>query len=83
MSVRLPSAASYASQVEKEQNWLPILAEKLSLSFPTPIAKGNPNEEYPWSWSIYKWLKGEVLSHKNIDNLNQLAKDLGTFQCSY
>jgi aminoglycoside phosphotransferase (APT) family kinase protein len=79
MSVRLPSAAGYAPQVEKEQKWLPILAKKLSLPVSIPIAKGNPNEEYPWSWSIYKWLAGEVLSHKNVDDLNQLAKDLGTF----
>lgn len=79
MSVRLPSAAGYAPQVEKEQKWLPILAEKLSLPVSTPIAKGNPNKEYPWSWSIYKWLEGDPLTHNNIDNLNQLAKDLGSF----
>ncbi|ETI70514.1 aminoglycoside phosphotransferase APH(3') [Neobacillus vireti] len=79
MSVRLPSAADYAPQVEKEQKWLPILAEKLSLPIPVPIAKGNPNEEYPWSWSINKWLEGEPLSHNNIENLNQIAKDLGLF----
>ncbi|EPD53777.1 hypothetical protein HMPREF1210_00600 [Paenisporosarcina sp. HGH0030] len=79
MIVRLPSAAGYAPQVEKEQKWIPVLAEKLSLSISMPIAKGYPNEEYPWSWSIYKWLEGEHLSHSNIDDLNRLAKDLGTF----
>ncbi len=79
MSVRLPSAAGYAPQVEKEHKWLPILAEKLSWPVSTPIAKGNPNKEYPWSWSIYKWLEGDPLTHNNIDNLNQLAKDLGSF----
>ncbi|PLT29454.1 aminoglycoside phosphotransferase family protein [Peribacillus deserti] len=79
MSVRLPSSAGYAPQVEKEQMWLPILAEKLSLPIPIPIAKGNPNENYPWSWSIYKWLQGEPLSHNNIENLNHIAKDLGSF----
>ncbi|OCA90379.1 acetyltransferase [Bacillus sp. FJAT-27225] len=79
MSVRLPSAAGYAPQVEKEQKWLPILAEKLSLPIPIPIAKGNPNEEYPWSWSIYKWLEGEPLSYNIIDNLNDVAKDLAVF----
>jgi aminoglycoside phosphotransferase (APT) family kinase protein len=77
MSVRLPSSADYAPQVEKEQEWLPILAEKLSFPIPIPIAKGNANGEYPWSWSIYKWLEGEPLSHNNIENLNHIAKDLG------
>lgn len=79
MSVRLPSAAGYAPQVEKEQKWLPILGEKLSLPIPVPIAKGNPNEEYHWSWSIYKWLEGEPLSYNNIENLNHIAKELGIF----
>jgi aminoglycoside phosphotransferase (APT) family kinase protein len=79
MSIRVPSAVGYEPQVEKEHKWLPILSEKLSLPVSIPVAKGNPNKEYPWSWSIYKWLEGEPLSHRNIDDLYQLAKDLGTF----
>ncbi|UNK18362.1 aminoglycoside phosphotransferase family protein [Paenibacillus sp. N3/727] len=79
MSVRLPSAESYVPQVEKEQIWLPILRQKLSLPISTPLAKGNPNEEYPWPWSINKWLEGETLSQNNMNDLNQLARDLGTF----
>ncbi|TDL76181.1 aminoglycoside phosphotransferase family protein [Peribacillus frigoritolerans] len=79
MSVRLPCAASYATQVEKELRWLPILAKDLSLPISTPLAKGNPSEEYPWSWSINKWLEGETLSLKKINDLNQFARDLGTF----
>lgn len=79
MSVRLPSAPSYVPQVEKEQRWLPILKKELSLPISTPIAKGNPSEEYPWPWSINKWLEGETLSRKRIHNFHQLAKDLGAF----
>ena len=40
MSVRLPSDAAYAPQVEKENSWLPILSKRLSLPISTPIAKG-------------------------------------------
>jgi aminoglycoside phosphotransferase (APT) family kinase protein len=79
MSVRLPSAASYVPQVEKEQIWLPVLTEKLSLPIPTPIAKGNPSKKYPFPWSINKWLEGETLTQKNINDLNQFARDLGSF----
>ncbi|MGE7835694.1 aminoglycoside phosphotransferase family protein [Viridibacillus arvi] len=79
MSVRLPSAASYVPQVEKEQKWLPILSKDLSLPISTPLAKGNPSEEYPWPWSINEWIEGESLTHKNIHDNNQLAKDLGAF----
>ncbi|GKU78928.1 phosphotransferase [Paenibacillus sp. L3-i20] len=35
MSVRLPSAEGYAAQVEKEQHWLPRLANHLPTSIPT------------------------------------------------
>lgn len=47
MTVRLPSAASYAAQVEKEQRWLPKLAPLLPLPIPTPLAKGEPTDFYP------------------------------------
>lgn len=79
MSVRLPSAKSYVPQVEKEQTWLPILTKSLSLPISNPLALGQPNEEYPWPWSINMWLEGETLSHKNINNMNELAQDLGGF----
>ncbi|MEC0091216.1 aminoglycoside phosphotransferase family protein [Paenibacillus macquariensis] len=79
MSVRLPSEVSYVPQVEKEQIWLPFLSENLSLPISTPLAKGNPSEEYPWPWSINKWLEGETLTQAIISDVNQFATDLGTF----
>ncbi|MGE7768790.1 aminoglycoside phosphotransferase family protein [Peribacillus sp. NPDC096540] len=79
MSVRLPSDEGYAPQVEKEQKWLPILAEHLSIPISKPLAKGEPSEDYPYPWSVNKWLDGETLSLENIDDLNQFANDLGKF----
>lgn len=38
MSVRLPSALAYASQVKKEQKWLAKLAPELPLPISTPLA---------------------------------------------
>lgn len=58
MSIRLPSAAEYAAQVQKEQQWLPYLALHLSTQIPEPIAQGQPPKNYPWNWSIYKWIIG-------------------------
>lgn len=79
MSVRLPSAASYVPQVEKEQRWLPMLSKKLSLPISIPVAKGAPSKEYPWPWSINKWVEGEVVSQENVKDLHQFAQDLGAF----
>ena len=58
--MRLPSAARYAAQVEKEQFWLPKLAAALPVAIPTPLALGEPALGYPWRWSIYRWIPGET-----------------------
>jgi aminoglycoside phosphotransferase (APT) family kinase protein len=57
-SVRLPSAARYAAQVEKEHRWLPHLAASLAVPVAAPAAIGRPGEGYPYPWSIYRWLPG-------------------------
>ena len=41
---------------------MPKLAPFLPLSIPTPLAKGQPGEGYPWRWSIYRWLEGEPVA---------------------
>lgn len=79
MSVRLPSAAPYACQVDKEQRWLPRLAPELPLPIPTPLARGAPGEGYPWPWSIYRWLGGEAAARDRITRLPRFATDLAEF----
>ncbi|MED1092398.1 aminoglycoside phosphotransferase family protein [Bacillus paramycoides] len=79
MSIRLPSDAAYAPQVEKENKWLPILSKEITLPISAPVAKGNPSEEYPWPWSINKWIEGETVTKENVHNLNEFATDLGSF----
>ncbi|MDM9629376.1 aminoglycoside phosphotransferase family protein [Rhizobium sp. S152] len=79
MVVRLPSAAGYAEQVEKEQHWLPILAPQLPLPIPQPLAMGKPDETYPWRWSVYAWRDGETALKERIAGLNDFAVSLASF----
>lgn len=79
MLVRMPSDTHYALQVEKEQHWLPILAPLLPLLIPSPIAMGESQHEYPWKWSVYRYLPGESASTAHITDLNQFAKKLAEF----
>lgn len=79
LSVRLPSAARYRDQVEKEHRWLPRLAPQLPLPIPTPLAMGEPSEGYPWRWSVYRWLEGNDAAAEPIDDLGQFATVLGGF----
>ncbi len=79
MSVRLPSAERYRLQVEKEHRWLPRLAPLLPLPIPAPLAMGVPAEGYPWHWSIYRWLEGEIATIDRIVALPWFATELGQF----
>jgi aminoglycoside phosphotransferase (APT) family kinase protein len=79
MTVRLPSAASYSEQVEKEHRWLPKLAPQLPLPIPVPLAMGTPAEGYPWHWSIYRWIEGETAREDRIADLTQFAAALAQF----
>jgi aminoglycoside phosphotransferase (APT) family kinase protein len=79
MSVRLPRAEAYVAQVAKEQRWLPRLAPHLPLPIPLPLAMGEPTKEYPWPWSIYRWLDGEPASIARIIDLNRFATDMARF----
>ncbi|CCB86484.1 MULTISPECIES: aminoglycoside phosphotransferase family protein [Parachlamydia] len=79
MLVRLPSAVSYAMQVEKEQHWLPKLASCLPLPIPVPLALGEPTDDYPWKWSIYNWFEGDTAASAHITDLCGFAASLAQF----
>lgn len=77
--VRMPSASVYAAQVEKEHAWLPQLAPFLPLSIPVPLAIGEPAKDYPWRWSIYKWIDGDAAALVPIAELRDFATALAQF----
>ncbi|PCE23984.1 aminoglycoside phosphotransferase [Paraburkholderia acidicola] len=79
MLVRMPSGPAYAAQVEKEHRWLPKLASQLPLPIPTPLVRGMPDNGYPWSWSIYRWIEGEPAKAELIKDMNQFAGSLAEF----
>lgn len=79
MLIRMPSAACYESQVEKEQRWLPALAPLLPLVIPTPLAMGEPGPGYPWKWSVYSWIPGAAAASSSIVDLNDFATRLAQF----
>ncbi|OLZ52797.1 aminoglycoside phosphotransferase family protein [Amycolatopsis keratiniphila] len=79
MLARLPSAAEYALAVDKEQRWLPLLAPRLPLPVPVPLAKGRPGAGYPFEWSVYRWLDGEPATAARIADPVRFAVDLAGF----
>lgn len=79
LAVRLPRIHWAVGQAGKEARWLPKLAPHLPLTVPTPLARGEPAEGYPWDWSVYRWLPGENAVHARIDDLSRVAADLAQF----
>jgi aminoglycoside phosphotransferase (APT) family kinase protein len=83
LSVRLPSAAGYVPQVEKEHRWLPFLAPQLPVPIPKPVARGEPGSGFPWPWSVYGWLEGNPATADRVDNLVNFAVDLAGFLAAF
>ncbi|MDE3228945.1 MAG: aminoglycoside phosphotransferase family protein [Chloroflexota bacterium] len=79
LAVRLPRIDWATPQIAKERHWLPRLAPHLPLAIPVQLAVGEPGEGYPYQWSIYRWLGGEVVSPAQVADQRQLARDLASF----
>lgn len=78
-AVRLPSGPEYAAQVEKEQEWLPRLAPLVPLPIPIPLANGRPSKDFPYPWSVYRWIDGDIAARARIDELTAFAEELADF----
>jgi aminoglycoside phosphotransferase (APT) family kinase protein len=79
LSVRLPTGSWYAKQVEKEQRWLPVLARQVPLPIPAPVAQGAPDDEFPFPWSVYRWLEGEPAAGAPVADRTEFATALARF----
>ncbi len=79
LSLRLPSAEMYVAEIEKEHHWLPILARHIALEIPEPVAVGEPNDEFPRPWSVYRWIGGDTATEESIASLTTFASELARF----
>lgn len=81
MLVRMPTEESYALKVSKEQALLPQLKPHLSVPIPIPLKMGNPSKDFPFPFSIYKWLEGESVNSLDLNDhsLESIALGLAEF----
>jgi aminoglycoside phosphotransferase (APT) family kinase protein len=79
MVVRLPLTKGGAGDVSLERDWLPRLAPLVPTHIPEVLGDGAPVEEYPWPWSVYRWLAGENPEPGALSEPVLLAKDLAEF----
>lgn len=79
MSIRLPTAREYALAVDKEHQWLPILAPQVPLPIPVPLAMGEPDEGLAFHWSVYEWIDGDPARIDAIADMTEFAVSLAGF----
>jgi aminoglycoside phosphotransferase (APT) family kinase protein len=58
MAVRLPRIEWAVDNVEREQQWLPVIGPQLPVQTPRPLGLGRPGRGYPWPWSVMTWIDG-------------------------
>lgn len=73
---RLPRIEWVVAAVRREFTWLPKLAPHLATAVPEPVALGEPSDEYPHPWAIYRWLDGH---NPQPDEAATLVADLSQF----
>jgi aminoglycoside phosphotransferase (APT) family kinase protein len=56
--VRLPRHPGALPGLETERRWLPRVAPALPVDVPVPLAEGEPDEGYPYPWTVCRWLPG-------------------------
>lgn len=81
MLIRMPSSKEYAQKIPIEQELLLKLAPFINIKIPKPIKIGQPSKDYPYPFSIYKYLPGKSLNLMELNNQEkeQLAYDLAKF----
>lgn len=70
--VRLPLVPGWSKDLVSELQWLPRLASlgaaRLPLAIPEPVAAGEPGEDYPMPWAVYRWLDGVTPQPRDLDD---------------
>jgi aminoglycoside phosphotransferase (APT) family kinase protein len=77
LAVRLPRREASSALVRHEQTWLPVFAERISLPIPVPVRVGEPSGDYPWPWSVVRWVPGVAADREPLDSAE--AASFGRF----
>lgn len=77
--VRVPRIPGAVEEIAKEDRWLRLLAPRLPVPVPVPLAVGGPVDGCPWPWSVLRWLAGAHPVVGRVPQPEALARDLADF----
>ena len=58
LAVRLPRRDEAVPLILHEQRYLPGIARRSPVPVPVPVHAGRPTSDFPWPWSIVRWVPG-------------------------
>ncbi len=58
LAVRLPRRDLAVDLAANEARWLPTLAGLVDVVVPAPVRIGRPTRDYPYPWSVVRWIDG-------------------------
>jgi aminoglycoside phosphotransferase (APT) family kinase protein len=64
--VRLPRQPGKVEGLERELEWLPVVAAALPVPVPCPLGRGEPAEGFPFPWGVFTWVEGENVSAADV-----------------
>jgi aminoglycoside phosphotransferase (APT) family kinase protein len=76
--VRMPKIDWAADQAVTDARWLPRLAPNLPVRIPAPVGVGEPDEGFPWQWTVVPWIAGD---NPGVSERSQpsLAREVAAF----
>ena len=77
--VRLPRHPRAVEAIAHELHWLPRLAPALPTASPEPLGRGEPDDGFPWPWSVFGWLDGRNPVPGALEEPVPLAEDLAAY----
>lgn len=81
LAVRLPRRDEAVPLVLHEQRYLPGIAGRSPVPVPVPVHAGHPTSDFPWPWSIVRWVSGTPAVDAGLDRGNA-ADGLAAFLLS-
>ena len=58
LAVRLPRRPEAVPLILHEQAYVPGIARHCPVAVPVPVHAGQPTSDFPWPWSIVRWVPG-------------------------
>jgi aminoglycoside phosphotransferase (APT) family kinase protein len=82
LAVRLPRRAEAVPLILHEQRYLPGIARRSPVAVPAPVHAGRPTSDFPWPWSIVRWVPGAAAADVGPAGRGSAAKGLADFLLS-